>query len=111
MSHPENKLSRRSLLRGALGSVAVVSLASVTTRSAWGAEALSEDDPMAKALAYYVDGSSVDAAEHPNYKPEQNCANCVQYQGAAGEDVGGCAIFPNKTVAAKGWCKVWVKKP
>ncbi|NNF16082.1 MAG: hypothetical protein HKN70_05000 [Gammaproteobacteria bacterium] len=111
MSGQDNKVTRRTLLRGAIGSAAAVGLAGIGTRTAWGNELLSEDDPMAKALAYYADAAKVDKAAHANYKPEQNCANCMHYTGAADAETGGCNLFPGKSVAAKGWCKVWVAKP
>ena len=65
---------------------------------------LSEDDPAAKALGYVHDAASLD----PSVRPAANlCANCRLYQSTDGP-LGGCAIFPGKQVAAKGWCKGWV---
>ena len=58
------------------------------------------EDATAKALEYV----------HASTNPEQNCANCQLYTGEAGAEWGPCAIFPGKGVAAKGWCKSWIKK-
>lgn len=72
---------------------------------------LTPADPTAKALGYAEDSNKVDAAAFPTHKPEQKCANCVQYQGKPGDARGGCNIYPGKSVAAGGWCKVYAKKP
>ena len=53
----------------------------------------------------------VDPKANPNFKPGQNCANCMQFTGKPGAAAGPCNIFPGKDVAAAGWCKVWVMKP
>ena len=69
-----------------------------------------EKDPAAVANGYKADATKVDKSKFPNYAAGQACGNCIMYQG--GKDAfGGCPIFPNKQVAAKGWCKSYVKKP
>ena len=95
------KISRRVLLNQAIAGAAFVP-AFLLTRQAIGAAAAPLDpaDPMAKALAY-VEASA---------KPDQQCANCAQFQGKAGDSRAGCSILPGKTVAAAGWCSVWAKK-
>ena len=60
---------------------------------------LDPDNPQAKALSY--------VHESPN--PDNVCANCQLYTGAADSEWGPCAIFPGKQVAAGGWCSAWVK--
>lgn len=71
---------------------------------------LSETEPTAAALGYRADSTKVDAAKYPNHKPEQNCANCNLVQGNAGDALRPCAIFPGKSVNAKGWCAAFVPK-
>ena len=71
---------------------------------------LSPDDPMAQAMKYTHDASTVDAASRANPAPEQNCANCALIQGNDGDEWRPCQIFPGKAVAAKGWCQVWAPK-
>jgi High potential iron-sulfur protein len=95
------KLSRRALLNQAIAAVALIP-GFALTRQAIGAAATPLDpaDPMAKALAY----------AEASAKPDQNCANCAQYQGKSGDSRAGCSIFAGKTVAAAGWCSVWAKK-
>jgi len=105
------KISRRRLLQGALAGIAAVPAVALIARSAAAAEPVTEADPTAKSLAYVTDAKKVNAQANPNYKPGQTCANCLQYSGKAGAADGPCALFPNKTVKAAGWCKVWMLKP
>jgi High potential iron-sulfur protein len=65
-------------------------------------------DPTAKALAYAEDASKV---KHAAFKPGSNCINCSFYKGAKGAATGPCTLFPKNSVAAKGWCSAWAKKP
>lgn len=71
---------------------------------------LSEDDPMAQAMKYTHDASTVDPSTRNNPAPEQNCANCALIQGADGDTWRPCQIFPGKAVNAAGWCSVWAPK-
>ena len=67
-------------------------------------------DAVAAALGYVTDASKADKAKYPQYAAGQDCANCKQYQGNAGNATGGCTIFGGRNVAAKGWCSAWVKR-
>lgn len=69
-----------------------------------------ETEPNAQSLSYVADNSRVDTARYPNFKPEQNCASCALFQGAAGAAAGGCPLFAGKQVAAAGWCSAWARK-
>ena len=71
---------------------------------------LSEDDPMAQAMKYTHDTSTVDAATRTNPAADQSCANCALLQGNEGDAWRPCQIFPGKAVAAGGWCSVWAPK-
>jgi hypothetical protein len=115
MSHREDPkmLNRRSVLKSALaGLAALPAIAAVERAAAQGTPArLDEKDPAAVALGYLHDAKKVDPAKNPTYKAGQHCANCLQIQGKDGEAWRGCNLFPNKQVAADGWCRVWVQKP
>lgn len=65
-------------------------------------------DATAKALAYAEDATKV---KHAAFKPGSNCTNCNFYKGAKGAATGPCTLFPKNSVAAKGWCSAWAKKP
>jgi hypothetical protein len=71
---------------------------------------LSPDDPTAKALGYFEDGSKVDSKKYSTYAASQKCSTCMQSKGNAGDAYLACNIFAGKSVNANGWCQVWVKK-
>lgn len=95
--------SRRDFLRKAGAGAAALAtagmLAPKISLAAGHLPKLDPGDPTAKALEY----------THASAKEGQWCNNCQLWQGGD-KDWGGCAIFPGKEVAAKGWCKSWVKK-
>jgi hypothetical protein len=109
----EQKIPRRTLLKGALLGVAAVPAAALLSRTADAAGAkVSPAEPQAKSLGYIEDATKVDPKANPNYKPGQICANCLQAPTAKpGMNEVPCNIFAGRPVAAKGWCKVYVKKP
>ena len=71
---------------------------------------LAEDDPLAMAMKYVHDASTVDPSTRANPAAEQNCANCALIQGNDGDEWRPCQIFPGKVVNADGWCSVWAPK-
>jgi len=71
---------------------------------------LSADDPMAAAMKYTDDASTVDPSARNNPAADQTCANCALVQGNDGDAWRPCQIFPGKAVAAAGWCSVWAPK-
>jgi hypothetical protein len=109
----EQKFPRRTLLKGALLGVAAVPVSALISRTADAAGArVSPTEPQAKALGYIEDATKVDAKANPNFKPGQNCSNCLQAPTAKpGMKEVPCNIFAGRPVAANGWCKVWVKRP
>jgi len=72
---------------------------------------LDEKDKLAVTIGYHADASKVDAAKYPVHKAGQLCSNCGQIQGQDGDLWRPCKIFPGRSVAAGGWCKVWIKRP
>jgi len=89
-----------------------IALAGIACKSAQAADlpALKESDSLAASMGYKEDTKTVDNKKHATHKPDQTCANCQFYQGAAGSGSGPCQLFPGKAVNAKGWCQVWAKK-
>jgi hypothetical protein len=69
-----------------------------------------ENDAQAKALGYVADATKVDKAKYKQYAAGQICSNCALWQGKADDAAAGCAIFPSKQVANKGWCSAYAKK-
>ena len=100
------KNTRRQFLIMSAAGAATLSLNNLAQAQA----TVAETDPQAQALGYKADTTKVDAAKYPKHQASQVCGNCQLYQGAAGSKAGGCALFPGKQVAGKGWCSAWVKK-
>lgn len=109
----ERKIPRRDVLKGALIGVAAVPVTALLGRTAVAASGkVDPSEPQAKSLGYIEDATKVDAKANPNYKPGQVCANCLQVpKGKETGDLIPCNIFAGRNVAAKGWCKVYVKRP
>jgi hypothetical protein len=108
----DRKIARRDVLKGALVGVATVPLTALLGRAEAASGPVDPSEPQAKSLGYVTDAAKVDAKANPNFKPGQHCANCLQ--APAGKEAGGmvpCNIFGGRQVSAKGWCKVWVKRP
>jgi hypothetical protein len=112
MTMSEKIFPRRTLLKGALLGVAAVPVTALLGRAEAAAGPVDPNEPQAKSLGYVTDATKVDAKTNPNYKPGQVCANCLQAPSAkAGDAMVPCNIFAGRTVTAKGWCKVYVKRP
>jgi hypothetical protein len=109
----EQKFPRRVLLKGALLGVAAVPVSALLSRTATAAAGrVDPNEPQAKSLGYVEDATKVDAKANPNFKPGQMCANCLQAPTAKpGMTEVPCNIFAGRPVSAKGWCKVFVKRP
>ena len=105
-----SKIARRQFLQ--LSAVAAAGVLVAPGREAQASDLpqLSEDDPMAKAMKYTHDASTVDPSTRNNPAADQTCANCALVQGNDGDEWRPCQIFPGKAVAAKGWCSVWAPK-
>ena len=95
--------SRRTFVIACIGAASSLGLQG-RVLAAGAASKLEENDPQAKQYGYLHDASKIDAHRYANYKFGQTCANCSLFSGDSGQDWGGCLIFGDKQVAAKGWC-------
>jgi hypothetical protein len=108
----DRKIHRRDVLKGALIGVAAVPVTALLGRAEAATGRVDPNEPQAKSLGYVEDATKVDAKANPNFKPGQHCANCLQVpKGKESGDWIPCNIFAGRPVAAKGWCKVYVKRP
>ena len=106
-------ISRRDALKGlALGAGTILAVGATRTRAADAGSLphVSPTDSVAVALSYHESAKTVEAAKFPNFKPGQECSNCLQLTGKAGDAWRPCNLFPGKLVSAGGWCKVYAKK-
>jgi hypothetical protein len=104
------KTNRRKFIQLSAAAAAGVMVAPNRKAEAQDMPQLEESDPMAQAMKYVHDSSSVDAGSKTNPAPDQRCSNCALVQGADGDAWRPCQIFPGKVVNANGWCSVWAPK-
>jgi hypothetical protein len=104
----DNHLTRRRFLRNLAVAAPAGSVLMIDPAMGQDLPRLALDDPLAVGLQYVEDAAQSKA---PNYKAGQTCDNCLQIQGNEGDAWRPCAIVPGKSVAAAGWCAVWVAKP
>ena len=104
------KIARRQFIQLSAVAAAGVLIQPGREARAQDLQQLAEDDPMAAAMKYTHDASTVDAASRANPAPDQDCTNCALVQGNDGDHWRPCQIFPGKVVSAKGWCSVWAPK-
>ena len=102
MSNEKDLESRRRFLKVAAGTTAAAAVLGGLPRFARAADLphVTDADPTAKALGYVEDASKT---TNPKHKPGANCSNCQFYSGGP-SGYGPCALFPGKSVNAKGWC-------
>ena len=109
MGRKFSKPKRLFLRHGIMGLVALVSGASLLTRSQANISLpkVSEDDPTAQQLKYVHDASRAagDVRGISDY-----CYNCRYFKGDQDTGWAACDLFPGKSVNAKGWCSVWSAK-
>lgn len=103
-----SRLSRRAFVKSA-GAAATVAGTGFTgaLRAETDLPRVDEADPMAKALNYVEDATTVDAAKRFS---DRFCNNCVLYAGTPEDTWAGCSIFPGKVVAGAGWCSAWAPR-
>ena len=104
------KIARRRFMQLTAGAAAGCLVYPASEARAGDLPQLTEDDPVAMALKYTHDTSSVDPALRTQPAADQSCANCAQVQGNEGDEWRPCALFAGKLVNANGWCSVWVPK-
>ncbi len=105
-----SKIARRRFIQLSAAAAAGVLVQPARKARAEDLPHLAEDDPMASAMKYTHDASTVDPSSRANPAAEQTCANCALVQGNDGDEWRPCQIFPGKAVNAAGWCSVWAPK-
>jgi hypothetical protein len=108
------RINRRDFLKlgiKASGGAVALSAIPITLQAA---EEVTEDEPLAQAMGYVKDASTVDTAKFPKRAGEagakQFCNNCALYAGEVDAELAPCSIFQNRPVRGLGWCNAWVAK-
>jgi len=71
--------------------------------------AMTEADPMGKAMGFVLDTAKADQAKYPKHANDQTCASCLHFT-KPGADSAKCDLF-SKTVPKGGWCGGYSKRP
>ncbi len=107
-------INRRNFLKlGVTAGGSALALSAIPINLVAGDE-VSEDEPLAQAMGYVMDASTVDTAKFPKRAGDagakQFCNNCALYSGEADAETAPCSIFQNRPVRGAGWCNAWVAK-
>jgi hypothetical protein len=107
-------INRRNFLKlGVKAGGGALALSAIPVQLVAGDE-VTEDEPLAQAMGYKADASTVDTAKFPKRAGEEGakqfCNNCALYAGSADDEVAPCSIFQNRLVKGAGWCNAWVAK-
>lgn len=110
----DSAINRRGFLKTSLqagGGMLALSLIPIQLMAS---DNVTEDEPLAQAMGYKLDATSVDTGRFPKRAGDagatQFCNNCALYAGEADSEFAPCSIFQNRPVAGKGWCNAWVPK-
>lgn len=68
-------------------------------------EPLGEDDPLAVALGYRHDASTVDAGEYPGWQDGQRCGGCTWFAGRDDTEWAACGLLSGALTRSGGWCR------
>ena len=104
-------INRRKFLLGSL----LIPIANLPLRAfAQPLPRVDERDPSAAAVGFKHNVANIDSMMFPSRSlaadgANQFCNNCVLYT-ELDEEWGGCALFPDRSVASEGWCTVWSQK-
>jgi hypothetical protein len=103
-------INRRNFLKLSGGAVALTAIPLKLVA----ADEVSPDEPLAQAMGYVTDATTVDTAKFPKRAGEagskQFCKNCALFAGEPDDETAPCSIFQNRHVKATGWCNAWVAK-
>jgi len=107
-------MNRRNFLKlGVAASSGALAFSAIPVRVV-AAEEVGEDEPLAQAMGYRLDATTVDTAKFPKRAGDagakQFCNNCALYAGKAEDATAPCSIFQNRPVRGAGWCNAWVAK-
>jgi len=110
----EQLINRRNFLKmGIKASGGALALSAIPIHLV-AADEVTEDEPLAQAMGYRADASTVDTAKFPKRAGDagasQFCNNCALYAGKAEDATAPCSIFQNRLVKGAGWCNAWVAK-
>ena len=110
----QNRINRRKFLKlGVAAGGSAIALTAIPINLV-ASDEVAVDEPLAQAMGYVKDASTVDTSKFPKRAGEagakQFCNNCALYAGEADAETAPCSIFQNRLVRGAGWCNAWVAK-
>ena len=110
----DKTINRRNFLKlGVKAGGGALALSAIPIRLV-AADVVAEDEPLAQAMGYAADASTVDTTKFPKRAGDEGakqfCYNCALYAGSADDEMAPCSIFQNRLVRGAGWCNAWVAK-
>jgi hypothetical protein len=110
----KKRINRRNFLKLGMSAGGSALALSAIPINLVAADEVTEDEPLAQAMGYVLDASTVDTAKFPKRAGDagakQFCNNCALYAGEADAETAPCSIFQNRPVRGAGWCNAWVAK-
>lgn len=110
----KKRINRRNFLKLGMSAGGSALALSAIPINLVAADEVTEEEPLAQAMGYVLDASTVDTAKFPKRAGEagakQFCNNCALYAGEADAETAPCSIFQNRPVRGAGWCNAWVAK-
>ena len=110
----KKRINRRNFLKLGMSAGGSALALSAIPINLVAADEVTEDEPLAQAIGYVLDASTVDTAKFPKRAGDagakQFCNNCALYAGEADAETAPCSIFQNRPVRGAGWCNAWVAK-
>ncbi len=111
----EQRIGRRSFLKlGVQAGGGMLALSAIPIQLMAEEDKVVETEPLAQAMGYAIDATTVDTAKFPKRAGEagakQFCHNCALFAGEPDSAFAPCSIFQNRLVANSGWCNAWVAK-
>lgn len=111
---PEKLINRRKFLKlGVTAGGSALALSAIPINLV-ASDEVSQDEPLAQAMGYVTDATTVDTAKFPKRAGDagakQFCNNCALFAGEPDAATAPCSIFQNRLVHGTGWCNAWVAK-
>ena len=110
----KKRINRRNFLKLGMSAGGSALALSAIPINLVAADEVTEEEPLAQAMGYVLDASTVDTAKFPKRAGDagakQFCNNCALYAGEADAETAPCSIFQNRPVRGAGWCNAWVAK-
>ena len=115
----QNRINRRKFLKlGVAAGGSAIALTAIPINLV-ASDEVAVDEPLAQAMGYVKDASTVDTSKFPKRAGEAGAKQFAKVRGYTEESLiegvtiavyAPCSIFQNRLVRGAGWCNAWVAK-